>query len=181
MDQNIKENPTKIHFTEFDRLALSQICKHHALMDHKKTKGNLQMPTKNQIQKILTQVIDPELGKNIVEAGMVRDIQIEGGQVNITLALTMKGCPLKDQLQTQTKEAAEAVPGVESVTVQLTTMTQEEREKLQKRLPQGLNMNRIGQMVAVLSGKGGVGKSSVTALLASAAATPGVKCGCARC
>ena len=68
------------------------------------------MPTKNQIQKMLTQVIDPELGKNIMEAGMVRDIQIEGGQVNITLALTMKGCPLKDQLKEQTKAAAEAEP-----------------------------------------------------------------------
>ena len=68
------------------------------------------MPTKNQIEKMLTQVIDPELGKNIVEAGMVRDIQIKDGGVDITLALTMKGCPLKDQLKEQTKAAAEANP-----------------------------------------------------------------------
>jgi len=135
------------------------------------------MPTKSQIQKMLTQVIDPELGKNIMEAGMVRDIEIEDGQVNITLALTMKGCPLKDQLQEQTKAAAEAVPGVENVTVQLTTMTQEEREKLKNRLPAGLNMNRIGQMVAVMSGKGGVGKSTVTALLASALQRQGLSVG----
>ncbi len=135
------------------------------------------MPTKSQIQKMLTQVIDPELGKNIIEAGMVRDIEIEDGRVNITLALTMKGCPLKGQLQEQTKAAAEAVPGVESVTVQLTTMTQEEREKLKNRLPAGLNMNRIGQMVAVMSGKGGVGKSTVTALLASALQRQGLSVG----
>ena len=135
------------------------------------------MPTKSQIQKMLTQVIDPELGKNIMEAGMVRDIEIEDGQVNITLALTMKGCPLKDQLQEQTKAAAEAVPGVENVTVQLTTMTQEERENLRNRLPAGLNMNRIGQMVAVMSGKGGVGKSTVTALLASALQRQGLSVG----
>ncbi len=135
------------------------------------------MPTKKQIQKMLTQVIDPELGKNILEAGMVRDIEIEDGQVNITLALTMKGCPLKDQLQEQTKAAVEAVPGVESVTVQLTTMTQEEREKLRNRLPAGLNMNRVGQMVAVMSGKGGVGKSTVTALLASSLQRKGLNVG----
>ena len=135
------------------------------------------MPTKNQIQKMLTQVIDPELGKNIMEAGMVRDIEIEDGQVNITLALTMKGCPLKDQLQEQTKAAAKAVPGVENVTVQLTTMTQEEREKLKNRLPAGLNMNRVGQMVAVMSGKGGVGKSTVTALLASSLQRKGLNVG----
>ena len=135
------------------------------------------MPTKDQIQKMLTQVIDPELGKNIMEAGMVRDIQIEAGQVDITLALTMKGCPLKDQLQEQTRAAAEAAPGVENVTVHLTTMTQGERDKLKKRLPPGLNMNRVGQMVAVLSGKGGVGTSSVTALLASALQRQGLKVG----
>ena len=135
------------------------------------------MPTKSQIQKMLTQVIDPELGKNIMEAGMVRDIQIEDGQVTITLALTMKGCPLKDQLKEQTKAAAEAVPGVESVTVELAIMTQEEREKLQKRLSPAMSMNRIGQMVAVMSGKGGVGKSSVTALLASALQQKGLKVG----
>jgi Mrp family chromosome partitioning ATPase len=147
-------------------------------MDHIKTKGKfMTIPTKIQIQKMLTQVIDPELGKNIMEAGMVRDIQIEGGQVNITLALTMEGCPLKDQLKEQTKAAAEAVPGVESVTVHLATMTPEEREKLKKRLPPAMNMNRVGQMVAVMSGKGGVGKSSVTALLASALQHQGLKVG----
>jgi Mrp family chromosome partitioning ATPase len=135
------------------------------------------MPTKEQIQKALTQVIDPELDKNIVEAGMVRDIQIEAGRVEITLALTMKGCPLKNQLQTQTQAAAEAVPGVESVTVHMTTMTQEEREKLKNQLPRVFNMNRIGQMVAVLSGKGGVGKSSVTALLASSLQRQGLNVG----
>jgi Mrp family chromosome partitioning ATPase len=135
------------------------------------------MPTKEQIQKMLTQVIDPELGKNIVEAGIVRDIQIDAGQVEITLALTMKGCPLKNQLQEQTQAAAEAVPGVESVKVHLTTMTQEEREKLKSQLPRGLNMNRVGQMVAVLSGKGGVGKSSVTALLASSLQRQGLNVG----
>lgn len=120
------------------------------------------------IQQALTQVIDPELGKNIVEAGMVRDIQVEGDHVKITLALTVQGCPLKDQLKTQTQAAAFSVPGVEYVTVELATMNQEERQRLRERISPAANMNQIGHVVAVMSGKGGVGKSSVTALLAAA-------------
>jgi Mrp family chromosome partitioning ATPase len=135
------------------------------------------MPTKTQIHQSLTQVIDPELGLNIVEAGMVRDIQIEGSQVEITLALTVAGCPMKNQLKEATQSAAEAVPGVENVTVHLATMTDEELEKLKQPKPGGLNMNRVGQLVAVMSGKGGVGKSSVTALLATALQRQGLHVG----
>jgi len=135
------------------------------------------MPTIEQIQQALTQVIDPELGKNIVELGMARDIQIEEGDVTITLALTMKGCPLKQLLKEQTQAAAAAVPGVEWVTVELTTMAQDERQQLKDRLPTAISMNRIGQIVAVMSGKGGVGKSSVTALLASALKHQGLAVG----
>jgi Mrp family chromosome partitioning ATPase len=126
------------------------------------------MPTIQQIQQMLTQVIDPELGKNIVELGMVRDIQVDDGEVIITLALTMKGCPMKAQLKEQTQAAAAAVPGVECVEVELVIMTEEERQQLKERLSPAISMNRIGQVVAVMSGKGGVGKSSVTALLAAA-------------
>lgn len=135
------------------------------------------MPTIEQIQQALTQVIDPELGKNIVELGMARDIQIEGGDVTITLALTMKGCPLKTLLKEQTQAAAETVPGVECVTVELATMTQEERQQLKDRLSTAISMNHIGQIVAVMSGKGGVGKSSVTALLATALQRAGLAVG----
>lgn len=135
------------------------------------------MPTIEQIQQALTQVIDPELGKNIVELGMARDIQIEGGEVTITLALTMKGCPLKQLLKEQTQAAAQTVPGVECVTVELATMTPEERQQLKDRLSTAISMNRIGQIIAVMSGKGGVGKSSVTALLAVALQRQGLAVG----
>lgn len=135
------------------------------------------MPTIEQIQQALTTVIDPELGKNIVELGMARDIQIEGSDVTITLALTTKGCPLKSLLKEQTQAAVENVPGVECVTVELATMTQDERQQLSDRLPSAINMNRIGQIVAVMSGKGGVGKSSVTALLATALQRQGLAVG----
>ena len=135
------------------------------------------MPAIKQIQQALSQVIDPELGKNIVELGMVRNIQIEEDNITIILALTMKGCPLKELLKEQTQTAVAGVPGVESVTVKLATMTQDERQHLQERLSPAFNMNRIGKIVAVMSGKGGVGKSSVTALLAAALQRQGLAAG----
>ena len=135
------------------------------------------MPTIEAIKTALTKVIDPELGKDIVDLGMVRDVVIEDGEVTITLALTMKGCPLKGQLTEQTQKAAAEVPGVECVSVELTTMTPEEREQLKGRLPKAINMNRVGRIIAVMSGKGGVGKSSVTALLAAALQRKGLAVG----
>jgi ATP-binding protein involved in chromosome partitioning len=135
------------------------------------------MPTIEDIQQALTQVIDPELGWNIVELGMVRDIQIADGHVDITLALTIAGCPLRNQLQEQTRNAALSVPGVQSAEVKLTTMTDQQRSQLKNRLPPALNLNLIGRMVAVMSGKGGVGKSSVTALLATALKRQGYQVG----
>lgn len=135
------------------------------------------MPTSEELELALTQVIDPELGQNIVDLGMVRDIQIDGSEVRITLALTMMACPLRNQLQEQTRAAAAGVPGVESVTVELTVMTEEERARLKDSMRSSMQLNNVGRMVAVMSGKGGVGKSSVTALLASALRRQGFSVG----
>ena len=135
------------------------------------------MPTIEEIQQALTQVIDPELGGNIVELGMVRDIQIVDSHAEITLALTIAGCPLRNMLQTQTQNAAMTVAGVESVEVILTTMTDKQRDQLKNQLPPAMNLNQIGRVVAVMSGKGGVGKSSVTALLATALKRQGYQVG----
>lgn len=135
------------------------------------------MPTIEQIQQTLSQVIDPELGENIVKLGMVNDIQIDEGEVRITLALTMKGCPLKETLKEQTQAAVLAVPGVECVNVELTTMSLEDRQQLKERLSTAISMNQIGQIIAVMSGKGGVGKSSVTALLAATLGRQGLAVG----
>lgn len=126
------------------------------------------MPNKEQIKTALLQVIDPELGKNIVEAGMVREIQINDGTVRIILALTMAGCPLREKLKEQTREAAAGVPGVQGVEVELAVMNDAERQGLKKTMAPAAKINHIGRIVAVMSGKGGVGKSSVTALLAAA-------------
>jgi ATP-binding protein involved in chromosome partitioning len=124
-------------------------------------------PTLEQIKSALTRVIDPELHKNIVDLGMVHDIHIEEGHVKILLALTMQGCPMRNQLQEQTQAAAASVAGVECVTVELTTMTEAQRQQLKDKLSPATKFNRIGRLVAIMSGKGGVGKSSVTAMLAS--------------
>lgn len=126
------------------------------------------MITIEQITEALTQVIDPELGGNIVELGMVRDIQIDGSSVTLTLTLTVMACPLRNQLKKETEAAVLSVPGIEHVTVELAAMTEEERQRLRERMSPALRLNHIGRVVAIMSGKGGVGKSSVTALLASA-------------
>ena len=144
---------------------------------HATIRGETIMPSIEQIQQALSQVIDPELGKNIVELGMVRDLKVAGGEVSLTLALTTKGCPLKEHLKVQTQAAAAAVPGVETVAVELATMTPVERDQLKERLSQAVQMNRVGHLVAVMSGKGGVGKSSVTALLAVALQRQGLAVG----
>lgn len=135
------------------------------------------MPTIEEIKAALTHVIDPELGKDIVELGMVRDIHIGEGEVNITLALTIAGCPLKEQLKAQTQAAVAKLPGVECVTVELTAMSAQERQKIMKQMAPAVNLNQVGQIVAVMSGKGGVGKSSVTALLATALRRQGLMVG----
>ena len=138
----------------------------HSILMFSKEKDD--MPTTAQIQEALRQVIDPELQKNIVELGMVKDIIIEGSDVTVTIALTVQGCPMKKQLQQHTQAALFSLPDVDNVTVNMTTMTPPEREALKDRLSSALQMNQIGKVVAVMSGKGGVGKSSATALLAVA-------------
>jgi len=135
------------------------------------------MPLEDQIRKMLRKVIDPELGKNIVDAGMVREIEIKGEKAEITLALTTKDCPLKARLRSETSSAAEAVSGINEVEVKLDVMSREERQKLMDKLSPTMKMNRVGKMVAVMSGKGGVGKSSVTALLASLLQREGLQIG----
>jgi len=125
--------------------------------------------TEKQIREALSKVMDPELNRSIVELGMVRDVQIKDSQVEITLALTTLACPLKDQIATEAKSAVLALDGVEQVEVKLVEMTAEEKKRIgigqpgQQGMAEGLN--RIQRVVAVMSGKGGVGKSLVAGLL----------------
>jgi Mrp family chromosome partitioning ATPase len=132
------------------------------------------MIDKEQVLGALKGVNDPELGKSLVELGMVHDVEVENDRVSFTLALTTMACPLRDRISDDTKQAITALDGVQDVQVTLREMTDEEKRKVwpteqPKRKEGGLaaHLNNVSQVLAVMSGKGGVGKSSVAALLAT--------------
>lgn len=139
------------------------------------------MLTEQEVIRALSHVIDPELHRDIVELGMVRNVQIRDGLVEVELALTTATCPLSQKLAEDTRTAVKALPGVERVIVTLGEMTAEERAaalgQAQPEPPKASQLNQVGRVIAVMSGKGGVGKSSVTALLALALARRGYKVG----
>ncbi len=141
------------------------------------------MPTKDQVLEALKVVIDPELHRDIVELGMVRSVEIsEQGAVNVTVSLTTAGCPIKSHFQTGVAKAVQGVAGVTSVNVGFDTLTADEKAGLQRTLgrPQGLPEGALAQVQNVIcigSGKGGVGKSSLTVNLAAALQAEGKKVG----
>jgi len=130
----------------------------------------------------LKKVIDPELGRSIVDLNMVRDLQIRpDGVVAFTLALTVPSCPLKDRMKGDAHAVLTALPGIRGVELTFGAMTDEERKAVfghgAPSLPKLNDFSRIGQTIAVMSGKGGVGKSLVTAALAVTLARQGKKVG----
>ena len=130
------------------------------------------MVTEEQIRNALRGVMDPEIGRSIVELGMVRDIQVNGNEVAVTLALTTMACPLKSKIAGDITDAIKVVSPDLAVNVKLAEMTAEERTKAfgpaQTQPMVSEAFNDVKHIIAVLSGKGGVGKSSVAALLAVA-------------
>jgi Mrp family chromosome partitioning ATPase len=139
------------------------------------------MLSEEQVIEALREVMDPELRRSLVELGMVKDITISEGQVRFTLALTTMACPLKDQIASQAREAVLAVEGVEAVDVELGEMTAEEKRRISSNAAaQGgsvEHLNDVRRVVAVMSGKGGVGKSLVSSLLAVALRRQGERVG----
>ena len=123
----------------------------------------------SQILEALSHVVDPELGRSLVELGMVREVHIKGQEVQVTLALTTLACPLKDQIVGEARRALEAVEGVQKAKVNLVEMTPEEKKRIgigaQEEGGMAEHLNQIRRVVVVMSGKGGVGKSLVSALL----------------
>lgn len=126
------------------------------------------MTTIEEIRSALNEVMDPDLGKSIVELGMARDIVFEHNVVTFTLALTTMGCPMRNQMSQDARERLMELDGVADVVIHTREMTDEEKKELFGEPKQGSAeaYNRVKHVVAVVSGKGGVGKSSVSALLA---------------
>lgn len=126
--------------------------------------------TELQIMNALKNVHDPEIHRNIVDLKMVRDLKIKSGKVSFTLALTIPECPLRDQIAMDAKQTVLSLPGVNEVDVKLGAMNEVERQAIlhpMQEKPALAKNNQIKRVIAVMSGKGGVGKSLVTGLLAT--------------
>lgn len=143
-------------------------------------------PDLEQVRTALATVNDPEIKRPITDLGMVDSVTVdEAGVVNVRVLLTVAGCPLKDTIDRDVKTAVEKVPGVTRVDLDLGVMTPEQRGELGEKLRGGQAQREIpfGQpgnltkVYAIASGKGGVGKSSVTVNLALALASQGLKVG----
>jgi Mrp family chromosome partitioning ATPase len=137
------------------------------------------MPSMDQVLNALSKVNDPELHRSLTDLKMVRNVQVSDRSVEVTIALTIPNCPLKDQLEADTRAAIAALPGVEKVIVHMTAMTDDERKALfgEPQAGSAAAYNHVQRVVAVMSGKGGVGKSLVTSLLAVALAQSGYRVG----
>ncbi|HEY3005805.1 MAG TPA: P-loop NTPase [Kribbellaceae bacterium] len=143
-------------------------------------------PTTDQVTAALGSVLDPEIKKPITELGMVEAVEVrDGGVVAVRILLTVAGCPMKDTLRRDTTAALSKLPGVTAVEVDLGVMSPEQRQALQTQLRGGVAEKEIPfsrpdsltRVYAVASGKGGVGKSSVTVNLATAMARQGLSVG----
>src|SRR5213596_1639151 len=142
----------------------------------------MQTPTREQVTEALEAVIDPELRRSIVELGMVRSIEIGAeGHVEVVVSLTTPGCPIRSHFQQAVAENVGRLDGVSGVAVGFDVLSDCEKSDLQQklgrnRLPEGA-LAQVKNVICVASGKGGVGKSTVTANLAAALSLEGYAAG----
>ncbi len=145
-----------------------------------------EIPRVEDVRTALNSVHDPEIRKPITELDMVKDISVgEDGVVTVAIYLTVAGCPLKDTITRDTKAAVSKLPGVRDVHVELDVMSDEQRTELRRKLRGDVEEpvipfaqpGSLTRVYCVASGKGGVGKSSVTVNLAAAMARKGLSVG----
>ena len=136
--------------------------------------------THEDVLRALSSVKDPELQRDIVDLGMVRDVVLDDRRIGATIVLTTAGCPLRNQIRADAEQALAAIAGGRTVEVKLDAMSCDERDALAGRLQQKdqLVQSLFGpgsrtRTIAIASGKGGVGKSTVTVNLATALAAQG--------
>jgi ATP-binding protein involved in chromosome partitioning len=140
------------------------------------------MPTKDQVTEALRAVIDPELRRDIVELEMVRSIDIHpNGVVDVMVSLTTPGCPIRNHFQTGVDQSVRALDGVTGVNISFDVLSDNEKATLGRKLgrralPEGA-LAQVSNVICIGSGKGGVGKSSVTANLAAALSCEGKRVG----
>ncbi len=147
------------------------------------------MLNKKQVVQALEKVLDPEIGRNIVELGMVREVKVVGSRVKVVIALTVPNCPLQGVIAKDAEEKVAALADGLDVRIELSTMTAEEKQRMtdtlrgqsgggsQEQGPLTGKLNHVKAVVAVMSGKGGVGKSTTAALLAAGLRRDGLRVG----
>ena len=146
------------------------------------------MPSEAELLEALRPVEDPELHRSVVDLDMVREVRVEGATARVVIALTVPGCPLKAEITARVSDALTAMDGIEAADVEFTSMSEEERARLRGKLGHqaaGAELRTSvfasgesrARVLAVASGKGGVGKSTITANLAVALARAGARVG----
>lgn len=141
--------------------------------------------TESDVRQALSTVTDPDIGKPLTELGMVKSVSVTGADVTVEIYLTIAGCPMKTKIVADAQAAIEELPGVGAVTVTTDVMNDEQRRELRMKARGGVEEPEIPftkpnsrtRIYAVASGKGGVGKSSMTVNLAAALAAKGLSVG----